>query len=76
MLAESDRARSCFVRKTVRYVRGAQEDVAEDLCTLWKLQSRFRDSGYNLRELILSVTESEGFLFRAAVSEGPLRSFP
>ena len=68
MLAESDRARSCFVRKTMRFARGAQEDVAEDLCTLWRLQTRFHDSGYALRELLLAITESEGFLFRAAVS--------
>lgn len=66
MLAESDRARSCFVRKTVRYARGAQEDVAEDLCSLWQLQNRFRDSGYSVKELLLSLTQSEGFVLRAA----------
>lgn len=66
MLAESDRARSCFVRKSLRYARGAQEDVAEDLCSLWQLQNRFRDSGYSVKELLLSLTQSEGFVLRAA----------
>ncbi len=71
LIAESDRARSCFVRKTVRYARGAQEHVGDDFCTLWKLGRRFRDSGGSIRELLLSYTESDAFLSRSA--ESPLK---
>lgn len=65
LLADSPRARRCFVRKATRYVRGAQEDVAEDLCTLWRLESRFADSGHDIKELFLAIAESDELLYRA-----------
>lgn len=68
LLAESERARYCFVRKTLRYVQGAQEDVGQHFCSLWRLQNRFRDSGHRMQELLLAITESEGFLLRAAAA--------
>lgn len=68
MLAESDRAQSCFVRKTFRYARGAQEHVGDDFCSLWKLGRRFRESGGSIRELLLSYVESDALLFRSAES--------
>jgi mono/diheme cytochrome c family protein len=66
LLAESERARMCFVRKTLRYSQGTQEDVGEHFCTLWRLQNRFRDSGYRIQDLLLAIVEREGFLLRAA----------
>lgn len=63
-LAEADSARRCFVRQYLRFARGRHEDVAEDLCTLDRLQRLFSERGQKISELMVAVTQLPEFLNR------------
>jgi hypothetical protein len=63
-LASSPRAQACFVRQYLRFARGYGEDVAEDLCTLNRLQTRFANSGRRIPELMVAITQSPDFVVR------------
>ena len=63
-LAQSPRAQACFVRQYLRFARGYNEDVAEDLCTLQRLVKRFQASGRRIPDLMVAVTASPDFVTR------------
>jgi hypothetical protein len=48
------------------YGRG---ETAEDACSLSNVESSFRSSGGNVRELLVALTQSDAFLYRLASSE-------
>jgi hypothetical protein len=54
----------CLTRQWYRYATGHRETDAEARCHLPTMGKRFADSGYNLRELMLSVAGSDAFLYR------------
>jgi uncharacterized protein DUF1592/uncharacterized protein DUF1588/uncharacterized protein DUF1595/uncharacterized protein DUF1585 len=54
----------CLTRQWYRYATGHRETDAEAKCHLPTMSKRFADSGYNLRELMLSVAGSDAFLYR------------
>lgn len=63
ILAGSDAAAACFVRQARRFSRGYRETAA-DRCAIDRLDERFRQSGGDLRELIVGIYVSSDFLVR------------
>lgn len=63
LVAGSDAAKACFTRQTYRFAMGYLETPA-DLCALSELQKRFAESGYDIRELLISIVTSQGFTER------------
>jgi hypothetical protein len=60
VIAESDAAEACFVRQYVRFARGARES-AGDRCAIDALTKRFRDSGGDIRTLVVESYLSPAF---------------
>jgi hypothetical protein len=54
----------CLTRQWYRYATGHRETDAEAMCHVATMGKRFADSGFNLRELLLSVASSDAFLYR------------
>lgn len=64
-LAASQQARDCFTTQIFRYSYGRAETQA-DSCAQKQLREKFAASGYRLQELIVSLTQTDTFLFRPA----------
>jgi hypothetical protein len=62
-LAESDRARQCFVRHLFRYFMGRNEMLC-DSRTLIAADRAYLESGGSLRALVVSLLTSDSFLYR------------
>lgn len=62
-LVQSERVQDCIAVHWYRYGLGHVETDA-DLCSLQKVQTRFRESGGNLKELIVSLAVSDAFRYR------------
>lgn len=63
ILAESDAAETCFARQYWRFAHGARE-AAADRCAVAHLEDAFRESGGDIRELIIRVYTSPDFTRR------------
>lgn len=63
VLVSSDKAKSCFVTQVHRYASGYHED-ASDLGTLARLGARFDEADGDVRELLVAVTQTQGFTTR------------
>jgi len=69
-IAQSPRARDCLATNWYTYTFGRQEQP-EDACSLEQLKTRFRSSGGDLKELMVGLTQTDSFLYRPAMTEGP-----
>lgn len=66
--AESSQVSNCMATQWYRYAMGHAEGEA-DACSLYGVQKAVTASGGNLRELLLSMVESDAFRYRAALPE-------
>jgi hypothetical protein len=68
LLATSPRARACYARRWFEYGVGrpAEDD---DACSLRALSERFESSDGDLRQLVVDVTLTDAFLFRAPAED-------
>jgi hypothetical protein len=64
-LASSEQFAGCISRQWYRYATGHHETDAEARCHVNRMAKRFADSGYNVRELLLSMSGSDAFLYRS-----------
>lgn len=62
-LAGSKEVSRCFVTQLFRYAYGRAETAA-DACTLERLNARFAQSGGDIPDLLLALTETDAFLYR------------
>ncbi|HEU4406293.1 MAG TPA: DUF1592 domain-containing protein [Polyangiaceae bacterium] len=62
-LARSAQVRRCYVTQWFRFAQGRAEAEA-DRCSLESLREAFAASGGNVRELLVSMTQTDAFLFR------------
>jgi Protein of unknown function (DUF1588)/Protein of unknown function (DUF1592)/Protein of unknown function (DUF1587)/Protein of unknown function (DUF1595)/Protein of unknown function (DUF1585) len=69
-IAQSPKARDCLATNWYRYSFGRQEQ-AEDTCSLTAVRERFAESGGNLKELLVALTQTDAFLYRPAITEAP-----
>ena len=64
-VAESEDARRCFVGKWLSFAYGRVPGDG-DACTRVQLEKSFRDSGGNVRALLLAATQTDAFLYLPA----------
>ncbi|MCH9684508.1 MAG: DUF1592 domain-containing protein [Deltaproteobacteria bacterium] len=64
-VAESEVARRCYLTQWFRYANMRQETF-DDQCTLDGLHQVLQDTDYNLRELLVAMTQTTTFRFRAS----------
>lgn len=65
-LAASEMVASCVARQWFRFANGRTESPVEDACNLEVVGERFTDSGYDMRELLVALTQADSFRFRTA----------
>jgi hypothetical protein len=63
ILVASSAAKSCLVTQYYRFSRGMFESD-QSACALGQIQTRFRDSGYDIRELLIALTQTSDFVTR------------
>lgn len=68
-LAQSPQVRDCIATQWYRYAFGRVETEA-DSCSLQQAQAAFADSG-NLKDLLVSITQTDAFLYRPPVEVTP-----
>ena len=64
-LAGSEQVSDCMVRQWFRYGYGRTESIRDDTCSLDQLERAFDGSDGDLRELVVALTQSDAFLYRA-----------
>jgi len=67
-LAGSDQVRDCVATQWFRYAAGRTEEVP-DGCSLTTLQDAFGASGGDLGELVVAMTQTDAFWYRAPLSQ-------
>ncbi len=70
-LSESEEVRSCVVKQWFRYGYG-RADEAEDAHSLAEVQRAFRASGYDIKSLLIALTQTSAFRYRHANHPDPL----
>ncbi|MEP7049607.1 MAG: DUF1592 domain-containing protein [Pseudomonadota bacterium] len=68
-LAKSQAVRSCFVGDWLTFAYGRAETPA-DSCSRNKLEQAFSASGGNIKALLISLTQTDAFLYRPIVLPG------
>jgi hypothetical protein len=61
LLSKSERARDCVATQWVRYAMG-REEQKDDTCSLVAARESFKATGGDLRELVIAITQTDGFL--------------
>ncbi len=64
-LAASEDVKSCYTKMWFRYVSGRSE-TKDDECSLDQIGEAFAGSGGNVKELLVALTQTDAFMFRAA----------
>jgi hypothetical protein len=67
-LAGSDQVRDCLATQWFRYATGRTEEVP-DGCSVTTLQDTFGASGGDLTELVVAMTQTDAFWYRAPLSQ-------
>jgi hypothetical protein len=67
-LAATEEAQTCFASHWLDLAY-ARTLGASDVCSRRTVEQAFADSGYNVRELLISLTQTEAFLYLPAVRE-------
>lgn len=62
-LSQSERVRECVSTQWFRYAYGRTETEA-DACTMDLVNQRFADSGYDIKELLVALTQTDAFRYR------------
>ncbi|MBL8918512.1 MAG: DUF1592 domain-containing protein [Myxococcaceae bacterium] len=66
-LSTSNEARECMVTQLFRFSHGRQEETT-DLCSRQRALERFKNSAWNVRELLVALTQTDDFLFKPGVT--------
>jgi len=69
-LATSGELRQCVATQWFRFAFGRGEETA-DACAIERLDKAFGDSGNRVRDLLLAMTQSEGFTLRSTEGGAP-----
>jgi hypothetical protein len=68
LLAQDDTISQCYARQWFRATMGRFE-VAADACSLATLDKAVVDSGGNIREILLTLAQTDGFLYKSEVTQ-------
>jgi len=66
-LAQSQEVTDCVMTEWFRYAFGRGE-TPEDACTMANLKQAFASASFDIRELLVAVTQTDAFLFRPEVT--------
>ncbi len=66
-LATSQMVHDCITTQWFRYGYGRTESPDVDACSLAQLRQRFADGGFDIKELLVALTQTDAFLYRPAV---------
>jgi len=69
MLADSPEVEACMTRQWFRFAYGRGETNADD-CILDELGDEFAKSGRNIQDLLVALTQTDAFMYRAHTGEG------
>ncbi len=69
MLADSPEVEACMTRQWFRFTYGRGENNGDN-CTLDKLSDGFAASGRNIPDLLVALTQTDAFMYRAHTGEG------
>jgi len=61
-IAQTDEAKTCFATHWLEFAYGKTADDA-DACAQAAIQTAFQRSGYNVKQLLLSLTQTDEFLY-------------
>jgi len=65
-LAQSEDVAECVARQWFRFAYGRTESEELDACTMETLTATFAESGYDMRELLVALSQTDAFLYRSA----------
>lgn len=65
MLAQSEQGQRCYLTQWFQYANG-RVTAPEDVCTLDALHEQMSEGGYNIKELLVALTQTRTFRYRAA----------
>jgi len=69
-MAESPDAQQCFASNWVNFAYGRTvPPTGSDSCSVYSVQTKFKEAGYNVKELLLALTQSDAFVYLPAVRE-------
>ena len=66
-LAGSQMVNDCVSTQWFRYGYGRTESPEQDACSMAQLRERFAAGGFDIKELLVALTQTDAFLFRPAV---------
>lgn len=67
-LSESVEAQSCFAANWANFAYGRATEE-QQACTMQQLQNAFQTSGYSIKELLVSLAQTDTFLYLPAVPQ-------
>ena len=67
-LAAADQVRDCVATNWFRYAAGRNDD-RPDGCSITTLQGAFKASGGDLIDLVVGITQTDAFLYRAPYAQ-------
>lgn len=68
LLASSEQVQNCFATQWMNFGYGRTLSK-EEACAVESVRNKFKETGYNIQELLLALTQSEVFLTLPAVPE-------
>jgi len=66
LLASADATQTCFASHWLEYAYGRTLTADGDACTQQTVQAAFKAAGYNVKQLLLSLTQTDAFLYLPA----------
>jgi hypothetical protein len=66
LLAKSEAVGTCFAENWMQFAYGRTIDKTADACNMQTVQSTFKGAGYNIKQLLLALTQTDAFLYRTA----------
>lgn len=66
-LAGSQMVNDCVATQWFRYGYGRTESLEQDACSIAQLREGFSAGGFDIKELLVALTQTDAFLFRPAV---------
>jgi hypothetical protein len=66
LLATSPMIGNCFASQWMQFGYGRSVDTSADACNLQSVQNTFKGAGFNVKELLLALTQADAFLYKTA----------
>lgn len=70
MLAQSPQSQRCYLTQWFQYANG-RVAAPEDACTIERLDAELRASSYNIKDLLVALTQTRTFRYRALQEVSP-----